>query len=55
LDIVITAIRGRVTLAGSVRNENQKQMALAAAERIVGQGNVLDRLETRSKSSPRKL
>ncbi|HEX4645897.1 MAG TPA: BON domain-containing protein [Verrucomicrobiae bacterium] len=46
-NLKITAANGRVTLSGKVKNAGQKQQILAAAETVVGPGNLDNQLETR--------
>ena len=43
-DLKITTSNGRVTLAGRVKNEKQKQQLAAAATRVVGAENVINQL-----------
>jgi osmotically-inducible protein OsmY len=45
----ITTVKGRLTLTGQVKNQKQRQVIGAAAERAVGAGNVDNQLETRLK------
>jgi len=55
LDIVVTTASGRVTLAGTVKDETQKQKLIAVVERVVGPGRVEDHLETRPRASTARL
>jgi hypothetical protein len=47
--IVVTAVNGKVTVKGKVRNEKEARRILAAAERVAGAGNVQDQLEYRGR------
>ena len=47
-ELKITTSNGRVTLAGRVKNEKQKQQLATAAARVVGAENVINQLQTRS-------
>lgn len=46
-NLKITAVNGRVTLSGKVKNAGQKQQILAAAETVVGAANLDNQLEPR--------
>ncbi len=45
LDIVVSTVNGRVTLAGTVKTLEQKKQILAEVERIAGAGNVEDQIQ----------
>jgi osmotically-inducible protein OsmY len=47
-EFTITTSAGRVTLAGRVKNNKQKDQLAAAAARVVGEVNVVNQLEIRS-------
>jgi sporulation protein YlmC with PRC-barrel domain len=53
--ISITTVRGRVTVAGILKDSNEKRQILSAAHRVVGVENVEDQLETREKPTTAKL
>jgi len=42
-------VNGRVTLAGHLKSEKEKQQIITAAERAMGAGKVDDQLEPRAK------
>jgi len=46
-NLKVTTVNGRVTLSGKVKNPGQKQQILAAAETVVGAGNLDNQLESR--------
>lgn len=45
----VTTVHGHVTVAGLVKDSNQKRQILSAAQRVVGVENVDDQLETQDK------
>ena len=45
----ITTVKGRLILTGRVKNQKQREVIGAAADRAVGAGKVDNQLETRSK------
>jgi osmotically-inducible protein OsmY len=53
--IKITTVQGRVTLSGTLKDENQKKQIVAAAKRVAGAANVEDHLETNDKARTAKL
>jgi osmotically-inducible protein OsmY len=55
MNIAVTTMGGRVTLAGIVNGESQKREILATARRIAGDSNVEDRLETKRKGKTSEL
>ena len=46
-NLKITAVNGRVTLSGKVKNAEKEQQILAAAETVVGAANLDNQLQTR--------
>ncbi|HWX23007.1 MAG TPA: BON domain-containing protein [Candidatus Binatia bacterium] len=55
LSIVVTTMKGHVTLRGTVKNEKQKKQVTEAAERVAGAANVEDRLEVWGKARTAQL
>jgi sporulation protein YlmC with PRC-barrel domain len=53
LDILVTTVHGRVTLAGSVKNEKQRQQLLSTVERVAGIGQVTDELAIGTRKASR--
>lgn len=55
VNLTVTASNGRVTLNGTVRSESQARKVVAAAERVVGRGAVIDNLQFRGKARAANL
>jgi sporulation protein YlmC with PRC-barrel domain len=53
--LAVVTVNGRVTITGTVKNQEEKHAIIAAAERVAGKGNVEDRLETGGKNQTAKL
>lgn len=53
--IRITTVHGRVTLSGTLKDENQKKQIVTAAKRVAGAANVEDHLETNDKARTAKV
>jgi sporulation protein YlmC with PRC-barrel domain len=53
--IRITTVHGRVTLSGTLKDENQKKQIVTAAKRVAGAANVEEHLETNDKARTAKV
>ena len=53
--IRITTVHGRVTLSGTLKDENQKKQIVTAAKRVAGADNVEEHLEMTDKAQTAKV
>jgi len=53
--IRISTVNGRVTLSGTLKDEDQKKQIVTAAKRVAGAANVEDHLETNDKARAAKV